>query len=50
MFKGVKGMTASKIRLKLDEPVWVHTDGEVTRQADELSIRVLRSAVNITLP
>ena len=50
MFKGIKGMTASRISVKLDEPVWIHTDGEVTRQADELKIRVLRSAVNITLP
>ncbi|MBR7090301.1 MAG: diacylglycerol kinase family lipid kinase [Lachnospiraceae bacterium] len=50
MFKDIKGMTASRIRIRLDEPVWVHTDGEVTRQADELNVRVLRSAVNITLP
>ena len=50
MFKEIHGEKASKIHIKLTSPVWVHTDGEVTRQADELTIKVLKSAINITLP
>lgn len=50
MFKEIHGKKASRIHIKLTSPVWVHTDGEVTRQADELTVRVLRSAINITLP
>ncbi len=50
MFKEIYGKKASRIHVKLTDPVWVHTDGEVTRQADELTVKVLRSAINITLP
>ena len=50
MFKEIHGKKASRIHVKLSSPVWVHTDGEVTRQADELTVKVLRSAINITLP
>ncbi len=50
MFKNITEYRASRIHIHLDSPMWVHTDGEVTRQADEMDIRVLRSAINITMP
>lgn len=50
MFKNINEYKASKIHIHLDAPMWVHTDGEVTRQADDMEIRVLRSAINITMP
>ena len=50
MFSHVNEYRASRIHVHLTSPMWVHTDGEVTRQASDLDIRVLRSAVNITMP
>ena len=50
IFKNITAYKAGKIHIKLTSPVWVHTDGEVTRQADELTVKVLKSAINITLP
>ncbi len=50
IFRNVNEYRASKIRIHLDFPLWVHTDGEVSRQAEDLEIRVIRSAINITMP
>jgi YegS/Rv2252/BmrU family lipid kinase len=50
MFSHVNEYRASRIHVHLTAPMWVHTDGEVTRQASDIDIRVLRSAINITMP
>ncbi|MBP1586357.1 MAG: diacylglycerol kinase family lipid kinase [Lachnospiraceae bacterium] len=50
MFSHVNEYHASRIHVHLTAPMWVHTDGEVKRQASDIDIRVLRSAVNITMP
>ena len=50
MFKNVNEHRGEKISIHLNYPLWVHTDGEVSRQAEDLEIRVLKSAINITLP
>ena len=50
MFKNIEEYKASKIHIKLSSPMWVHTDGEVSRQSDDLKIKILRSAINITMP
>ena len=50
IFKGVYKYRTAKFTVKTMIPMWVHTDGEVTRQSDDLHIRILRSAINITLP
>ena len=49
-FKDINEYHASRIHIHTDAPMWVHTDGEVKRQADDLKIRVIKSALNITLP
>ena len=50
MFSHVNEYRASRIHVHLTAPMWVHTDGEVTRQASDIDIKVLRSAINITMP
>ncbi|MCR4791158.1 MAG: diacylglycerol kinase family lipid kinase [Lachnospiraceae bacterium] len=50
MFKNINEYQASRIHFHADSPMWVHTDGEVTRQAQDMDIRILRSAINVTIP
>jgi len=50
IFKNVNEYHAEKINIHLCYPLWVHTDGEVSKQAEDLEIRALKSAINITLP
>lgn len=37
-FKGIDHYTAKKIHLETSAPLWVHTDGEVTRKSDSITI------------
>ena len=50
IFKNINEYKAQNIHIRSEKPMWVHTDGEVTRQSDDLHIRILRSAINIPLP
>ena len=45
MFKNIDAYRASKIRLKADEPLWIHTDGEVYYQSDDIEISVVPSVI-----
>lgn len=47
IFKGVTPYRAASVRIKASEPLWVHTDGEVTRQATEFVATCSRDALNI---
>lgn len=40
-FKGVHHGPFHKMQIKLDQPLWVHTDGEVTRKSSEVSVKCL---------
>ncbi len=47
IFKGVNPYRASTVHIKTSRPLWVQTDGEVTRQTDEFTVECSRSAMNI---
>lgn len=38
IFKGINHYTASRIHLETSAPLWVHTDGEVTRKSSSITI------------
>lgn len=38
IFKGIDHYSARKINLKTSAPLWVHTDGEVTRKSDSVTV------------
>ena len=40
-FKGVHHSPFTKIQIKLDHPLWVHTDGEVARKSSAVSVKCL---------
>ena len=37
----VHELRGSSMEIRMSEPMWVHTDGEVERRADHLEIHVL---------
>lgn len=37
-FKGIKRYSASKVRIEASAPLWVHTDGEVSRQCSTITM------------
>lgn len=45
MFKNIDAYRASRIRLKAEAPLWIHTDGEVYYQSDDIEISVVPSVV-----
>lgn len=49
-FKGVTHYRAQKIQLETSSPLWVHTDGEVTRKSRALSIDCIQDAIQIIVP
>lgn len=38
IFRGIEHYTAKKIQLETSSPLWVHTDGEVTRKSSSITI------------
>lgn len=50
IFKNVNEYRAQSIKIHLDSPLWVHTDGEVSEKVNDLEVRIKKSAINITLP
>lgn len=46
-FPGITPYKAKKLELKFSSPVWVHTDGEVLRMDDRVSITCLHKVLNI---
>lgn len=46
-FHGVFGGRAAQVRIRTALPLWVHTDGEVTRKASELTVRCLPGALRL---
>ena len=47
IFKGVTPYRASKVRICTSSPLWIHTDGEVSRQVQQFTAQCQRSALNI---
>lgn len=46
-FKGVTPYRAAKVQIKASQPLWVHTDGEVTRQTTEFTACCSPNALNM---
>lgn len=44
-FKNIDSYKASRIRLKTESPLWVHTDGEVYYQSDDIEITIEREVI-----
>ena len=38
MFKGITAYRAQKVEIQTSAPLWVHTDGEVERRSDRLTV------------
>ena len=47
IFKGVTPYRASRIHVTTSHPLWIHTDGEVTRKVQEFTAECRHSALNI---
>ena len=48
--KGVNIYRAKNVRIKTEVPLWVHTDGEVSVQSDDISLSCRKQTVNILNP
>lgn len=49
-FQGITPYRTSHFTLETDAPLWVHTDGEVSRRADRITVSCLQHAVQIIAP
>lgn len=49
-FRGITPYRAAHFTLETDAPLWIHTDGEVSRRADRISVSCLHHAVLIVTP
>lgn len=49
-FRGITPYRAERFTLEADIPLWIHTDGEVSRRADRISVSCLRHAVLMITP
>lgn len=46
-FKGITPYQAKKVRIEVTSPLWVHTDGEVTRKSRSLTVTCEQNAIRI---
>lgn len=46
-FKGVTEMKAREIEIKVEKPMWVHTDGEVNCQSTHIQIHLLKEKLQM---
>lgn len=49
-FRGITPYRAECFTLEADAPLWIHTDGEVNRKAERISVSCLRHAVLMITP
>ena len=49
-YKGVTPYAAKKVVIRTEEPLWVHTDGEVIRRSNEITVTCLQKALLMYLP
>ncbi len=47
LFPGIEPYQAKKVHLKTSAPVWIHTDGEILRCDDELTLTCMKQALTI---
>ncbi|MBE5883680.1 MAG: diacylglycerol kinase family lipid kinase [Lachnospiraceae bacterium] len=49
-FKGITPYKAKTVKIETNTPLWVHTDGEVTRRATSLTVTCDKQALQIICP
>ncbi len=49
-FQGITPYLAKKIVIETSSPLWVHTDGEVTRKSNRITITCEQHAIHIIMP
>ena len=49
-FKGITPYTAKKVTIETSSPLWVHTDGEVTRKSSRITVTCERHALSMIRP
>ncbi len=49
-FKGITPYKAQKLTIETSSPLWVHTDGEVTRKSRRICVTCEKSAIRIITP
>lgn len=49
-FKGITPYKAEKLTIETSRPLWVHTDGEVTRRSRRICVTCEKSAIRIIAP
>lgn len=47
MFRGITAYRAQKVEIRTSAPLWVHTDGEVSRRSDCLTVTCQRQALRM---
>lgn len=47
MFRGITAYRARKVEIQTSAPLWVHTDGEVARRSDRLTVTCQRQALQM---
>lgn len=47
MFRGITAYRAGKVTIETSQPLWVHTDGEVTRRSDWICVGCERNALRV---
>lgn len=47
MFRGITAYRAQKIEIQTSAPLWVHTDGEVARRSDRLTVTCQKQALQM---
>ena len=47
MFRGITAYRARKIEIQTSAPLWVHTDGEVARRSDRLTVTCQKQALQM---
>ena len=49
-YKGVNIYRAKNVRIKTEVPLWVHTDGEVSVQSNDIELTCRKQIINILNP
>lgn len=49
MVKGITPYKAAKVKIETSSPLWVHTDGEVTRKSTSFSVTCQQEAIQIMM-
>lgn len=48
-FKGIEAERAEVVRIRADRPLWIHTDGEVPCQSDDICLRILPQKLSLLM-